>query len=83
MAKAFPEIIDAIAPWPDAVLDGELVVPNSAGRSDFGLESSRRCSHATYPRLLELFKSCNRNIILENCWNIAGSRLVSRKQLRN
>ena len=41
MAKAFPEIVAAIATLPDAVLDAELIVPDSAGRSDFG-ELQRR-----------------------------------------
>ena len=35
MAKAFPELVAAIAALPDVVLDAELVVPDSAGRSDF------------------------------------------------
>jgi ATP-dependent DNA ligase len=41
MAKAFPEIMTAIAALPDVVLDAELVVPNLRGRSDFG-ELQRR-----------------------------------------
>jgi bifunctional non-homologous end joining protein LigD len=39
--SAFPEIFDAIATLPEVVLDGELVVPDSAGGSDFG-ELQRR-----------------------------------------
>jgi bifunctional non-homologous end joining protein LigD len=34
-ADAFPEIGAALARLPDAVLDGELVVPAADGRSDF------------------------------------------------
>jgi bifunctional non-homologous end joining protein LigD len=42
LARAFPEIVTAaLAGLPDAVLDAELVVPDSDGRSDFG-ELQRR-----------------------------------------
>ena len=41
MANAFPEIAAAIATLPLGVFDGELVVPDSSGRSDFG-ELQRR-----------------------------------------
>jgi ATP-dependent DNA ligase len=41
MAWAFPEIIAAFSSLPDVVLDAELVVPDTAGRSDFG-ELQRR-----------------------------------------
>ena len=39
--KAFPEIVRAIATLPNGVFDAELIVPDSAGRSDFG-ELQRR-----------------------------------------
>ena len=41
-ARAFPEIVAALASVPDAVLDAELVVPDNVGRSDF--EELRRRS---------------------------------------
>lgn len=41
MAGSFPEIVSAIRTLPSAVLDAELIVPDSAGRSDFG-EVQRR-----------------------------------------
>ena len=41
MANAFPEIAAAIAMLPAGVYDGELVVPDDRGRSDFG-ELQRR-----------------------------------------
>lgn len=42
MARAFPEIVAALASVPDAVLDVELVVPDNVGLSDF--EELRRRS---------------------------------------
>jgi bifunctional non-homologous end joining protein LigD len=42
MARSFPEIVvAALASLPDGVFDAELVVPDKAGRSDFG-ELQRR-----------------------------------------
>jgi len=41
MAEAFPDIVAAIATLPHGVFDGELVVPDSVGRSDFS-ELQRR-----------------------------------------
>jgi len=35
MTEQFPEFAAALARLPDAVLDGELVVPDQNGRSDF------------------------------------------------
>ena len=42
MAEAFPEIMDMLLALPIAALDGELIVPDRDGRSDF--ESLRRRS---------------------------------------
>jgi len=50
MAEAFPEIAAALAKLPDAVLDGELVVPNADGRSDF--EELRRRNLLQRPRMI-------------------------------
>ena len=42
LARSFPEVIvAALANMPDAVLDAELIIPDSAGRSDYG-ELQRR-----------------------------------------
>jgi hypothetical protein len=35
LAGAFPEIVDALRAMPAATLDGELIVPDREGRSDF------------------------------------------------
>jgi ATP dependent DNA ligase-like protein len=40
MAEAFPEILDTLRAGPAATLDGELIVPDREGRSDF--DSLRR-----------------------------------------
>jgi len=42
MAEAFPDVMDALRTLPDATLDGELIVPDREGRSEF--ESLRRRS---------------------------------------
>jgi hypothetical protein len=48
LAEAFPEVVDALARLPDAALDGELIVPDREGRSDF--EMLRRRSLTRRPR---------------------------------
>ena len=48
LAEAFPEIVDALTGLPDAALDGELIVPDREGRSDF--EMLRRRSLTRRPR---------------------------------
>ena len=50
MSEAFPEIADALRALPDAVLDGELVVPDTRGRSDF--EEVRRRNLLQQPRMI-------------------------------
>src|SRR5690349_12620747 len=51
MAEAFPEILRALATLPDnLVLDGELVVPDAYGRSDF--EEVRRRNLLQRPRMI-------------------------------
>jgi bifunctional non-homologous end joining protein LigD len=50
MLDAFPEIAGALRELPDAVLDGELVVPDVRGRSDF--EELRRRNLLQRPRMI-------------------------------
>src|SRR5690349_1295971 len=51
MAEPFPEILRALAAMPDnLVLDGELVVPDAYGRSDF--EEVRRRNLLQPPRMI-------------------------------
>ena len=50
MAAAFPEIVAALHEMPDATLDGELVVPDAAGRSDF--EELRRRNLLQRPQMI-------------------------------
>lgn len=48
LAEAFSELMDVLRGMPDAALDGELVVPDRDGRSDF--EGLRRRSLLRGPR---------------------------------
>jgi bifunctional non-homologous end joining protein LigD len=50
MTEQFPEVAAALARLPDAVLDGELVVPTADGRSDF--EELRRRNLLQRPRMV-------------------------------
>jgi bifunctional non-homologous end joining protein LigD len=50
MTAQFPETAAALARLPDAVLDGELVVPTAEGRSDF--EELRRRNLLQRPRMI-------------------------------
>ena len=52
MAEAFPEVVDGLSTLPgDIVLDAELIVPDTDGRSDF--EELRRRALLQRPRLIE------------------------------
>jgi bifunctional non-homologous end joining protein LigD len=46
MAEAFPEIVRARTGLPDAVLDGELLVPTGDRRSDFDERAAATCCYA-------------------------------------
>jgi len=48
--RSVPEVAAALARLPDAVLDGELVVPTAEGRSDF--EELRRRNLMQRPRMI-------------------------------
>ena len=50
MADQFPEVTAALSRLPNAVLDGELVVPTAEGRSDF--EELRRRNLLERPRMI-------------------------------
>src|SRR5690349_9713809 len=55
LAEAFPDVMDALRGLPTAALDGELVVPDRDGRSDFN--SLRRRSLTRRPREVARFTS--------------------------
>src|SRR5207249_1002849 len=50
MAHAFPEVVHALAALPDALIDGEFLVPTTDGRSDF--EELRRRNLLQRPRMV-------------------------------
>jgi bifunctional non-homologous end joining protein LigD len=85
LADAFPEVVAVLRSLPDAVFDGELVVPDHEGLSDF--EALRRRSLLTRPReiarsaiappavlvvfdVLELNGDDTRELALSECRNV-------------
>lgn len=51
LSACFPELVEALASAPDAVLDAELLVPNERGRSDFA--ELRRRALLQRPRMID------------------------------